>query len=251
MSTQEKLLKLFLLDQQVRGMRSRLGAATRRRQAQETRLAQLRQQHRELSDQLRHEQASSAGLEHESRDMDQRIDSLRERMNNVTNNREYSALLIEVDTLKAEKSKLEDQALEQMSKAEQTTAELAGLASRITDQEKLVAQAEREVSRSEAEVGDELDALAQQRDAAAAEIPGDVRATFERTADVHDGETMAAVVEASRRHMEYTCGGCFMAIPFESVNAVISRPDEVVICPSCGRILHIDATLKSEMVPKT
>ncbi len=51
MSLQAKLRSLFLLDQQLRGLRSRLDAATARSRAQQTKLERLAQQRREIADQ--------------------------------------------------------------------------------------------------------------------------------------------------------------------------------------------------------
>ncbi|MEX0655042.1 MAG: C4-type zinc ribbon domain-containing protein [Phycisphaeraceae bacterium] len=247
MPLQDHLYELFLLDQQVRGLRSRLDAGLRRHQAQQNKLEQLQQQHHELSSQLRLTQTKAQSLEKQSSDHEARITELRNRMNNVTSNKEYSALLVEVNTLKIEKGKLEDQALEQMSEVETLKQHAEEIAGKIEAQKTLLAGAEKDVAEARAEVGDRLDDVTAKRDAAAAAIPADARAVFERLADSYEGESMAEVEEANRRRMEYNCGGCYMSLPIERVNGIMMRNNELVTCPNCNRILYMNPELKSAL----
>ncbi len=244
MTLQEQLVELHELDARVRGMSRRLKAATARQKTTETRLDLYHRQHQELHDQLRACQVKASTLEKRVAEMDSRIDTLRQRMNSVTSNKEYSALLLEVNTLKVDKGKIEDEALEQMAQVEQVKQKLADAQQRIEDQQKLVAGAQREVTEARAEVGEKLDEATEQRDAAAAKVPAEVMSIFNRMAELFDGEAVCGIEEQDRRRMEYTCGGCYMTVPVERVNALITRPDELILCPNCSRILTISADLK-------
>lgn len=246
----DKVHDLFLLEQQVRGLTTRLDAATRRHKAQQTRLDQLIQQQAEMSNQLKHARAKASDLEKQSNDMEARITRQREAMNSVKTNKEFAALNIEVNTLRVEKSKFEDQALEQMGQVEQFDKELKILDQKVADQRKLVSGAETEVAESRAEISDQLDALTKQRDAAEQELSPTIRQTFRRIAHIQDGEVMAAVVEENRRSKEYSCGGCFMGIPIERVNAIMVNANDLVTCPTCGRILYLDEKFRASYANK-
>jgi len=247
---QDKLYDLFLLDQQVRGLRTRLDTATRRLTLQKTKLDQLHQQQAELSDQSKHAQAEAAGLEHQAQDADERVNKLREQMNNVRNHKEYSAMLAEVSTLKDEKGKLEDQALEQMGKLDTLKERLAEIEGQAQQQAKLVDSATAEVQSAKDEVGVQLSDTTTQRDAAAAQLPADVLSQFERLADHYEGETLGEVEEQDRKRREYTCSGCYMELPIERVNALMTKPDELVTCSSCNRFLFIKQELKTSIGAK-
>ena len=242
----DKLRNLYLLDQQIRGLRVRLDSALARQAAMEKRLAQAQQQLRELQDQHKHAKARVMTLELQVKEADDRITKLREQMNNVRTNKEYSALLIEVNTLKLEKTKVDDQTLAEMTKTEEIEKQVKEVETKILEHQKLLAQAQTEVQNSRAEVGDRLDALTQQRKSAEADVPSDSLTIFNKLAITHEGDTMAPVSEESRRHKEYSCGGCYIGIPVERVNALLVR-DEVVCCPSCGRILFLEQELKESM----
>jgi len=247
MSLQEKLRRLFLLDQQVRGFQGRLDTATGRLAAQQAKLDQLNQQHDELHTQLKHTQAKASGLENQVNDVDQRIERLRQQMQMVKSNKEYSAVLIEVNTLKIDKSKLEDDALEQLNEVDRLNEASQEIQTQIGAQNKLVAGAESDVQACRADIGQELNELNAQRTEAENEVPNDTKVVFNRMADMHEGEAMATVIQESRRNMEYTCGGCYMSIPVERVNTLMTLQDQMVLCPNCSRILYLDQDLKASI----
>lgn len=249
MSLHEKLYQLFLLDQQVRGLSSRLDSARNRHKAQSTKLEQLSRQHQELADQVKLVSTKTTTLEKEASDVEQRIASIRSKMNSVTSNKEYSAFLIEVNTLKIEKDKKEEEAIAQMEQRERLAAQLKELETKVADQQKMVAVAEKEVADRKAEVGTKLAEVTAQRDAASKELAPDVLASFNKAADLHDGEALAVVVEESRKHLEYSCGGCYMSIPVERVNALMTKHNSLTGCPNCGRILYVAEELRSSLAP--
>lgn len=247
MALQDRVYQLFLLDQQVRGLSSRLIAARKRQSAQKAKLDQLTTQHAELADQVKHAAAKAANLEGEAGDIETRIESLRDKMNTATNNKEYQVLLVEVNTIKLDKNKKEEEAIKAMEERDRLEKQLKELEGKVADQKKLVAVAEKEVTDRLAEVGQKLNEVTIQRDAAGKDLPPDIVTTFNKACDIHDGEAMAVVVEESRRHNEYSCGGCYMGLPAERVSALMGRRDDLISCPSCGRILYVEAELRSSL----
>ena len=58
-------------------------------------------------------------------------------------------------------------------------------------------------------------------------------------ANKFEGEVLVEVSQSGLKKSDYTCGGCFMSVPLEVVNSLMSR-DEMIICPICGRVLVLD-----------
>ena len=226
-------------------MRSRLDAAIRRFNAQNNKLNQTKRQCSELADQLKHAQVTTADLESQANTVEERIKHIREQMNTVTNNKEYSAFLIEVNTFKLEKTKLEDEALAQMTHVEELQEQFTELQEKQASQESDVAIARKVVSDSRQEVGDELDKRTAERDAAAAGIPSDALEMMKRLADGYDGQSMAKLVIEGARVKEYRCGGCYMGLPLERANQLMTNVDKPVTCPSCSRILYLEENAES------
>ncbi|QNN21047.1 hypothetical protein HED60_01770 [Planctomycetales bacterium ZRK34] len=246
MTKYEALHELYLVDQQVRGLQSRLDGAQAYVRAQTNKLDALNKQLAELSEQHRQAQATEANLENEVKSIEQRIDKLREQMNSAKTNKEYSAFLVEVNTFKADKAKIEERALELLGESDKIAERMSQVKAQAEDQQKIKAHAEAELEKRRAEVGEDLDRLNAKRKEAAAAVPGDALAVFEKLADDTDGEPMAPVEQDDPRRMEYNCGGCFMAIPAEVVNRLATQ-DNIVLCTSCGRILYLAAPMREAM----
>jgi predicted nucleic acid-binding Zn-ribbon protein len=52
---------------------------------------------------------------------------------------------------------------------------------------------------------------------------------------------MAAIeIHGKRPPHDYVCGGCYMSLNAEHVNALRTR-DEIRTCDNCGRILYLEA----------
>jgi len=247
MGLNDALRTLNLVDMQLRGLDNRLSGARRHAKAQEAKQRQLVQQSEEISDQLRKAQASAAGLDNEIAAANDRVNVLREQMNTVKTNKEYSAMLVEVNTLKADRTKLEDQALEIMGQIDAFEAELAGITSAMTEQAKITELAQKELADRTAEVSEQLEQLKAERIDAAEQVPAEALGIFDRLAETYDGEAMSPIIEEDRRRLEYVCGGCYMQIPVERVNQLASSADDLVRCPSCTRILYLEPELKETM----
>jgi len=251
MPLQDQLRELFKLDQRVRGLRTRLDSAVIREKAQQTKLNQFTQQRDELATQLKQVKVKASEFEKQVNEIDERIDHLREQMNAVNNNKEYSALLVEVSTIKNEKGKIEEEALTQMAQVESLTTSLTAADEKVTEQQKIVELATTEVAERKEEVGEQLDEATKDRDAALVNIPEDAQNQFNRQANIHDGDALASVIEENRRHLEYSCGGCYIGLPIERVSTTLSQQDSIVNCPSCGRILYVEKDLRESMAPKS
>ncbi|MBB6431107.1 zinc ribbon domain-containing protein [Algisphaera agarilytica] len=250
MSVQDQLRELFTLDQQVRGLRSRVDAASRRLNAQRNKLEQLQRQASEINDQYMHAKASAGNLESDSQGVEERIEKIRKVMAGVRSNKEYSALLVEINTLKAEKDVIEGKALEQLGKVEELQATVDEIAGKVEAQSKLVAGAEKEVEEGQAEIADQLGDLEKERAVAAEPIDPETLALYNKLDEDTEGEALGEIEEQDRRRMEYTCGACFMSLPIQVVNATLTTNDKPVTCPNCGVILYAKTELKEALIPK-
>ena len=103
-----------------------------------TRVRDLTDRINALTANLKQQQAHSKALDVDLRSRDAHIEKLRVQQQTAKNNKEYQALAVEVGTIKADKSKVEDQALEAMTRVEALKAEMGGLDAKVAEQAKLV-----------------------------------------------------------------------------------------------------------------
>ncbi|MCW5755326.1 MAG: hypothetical protein KIT24_11520 [Phycisphaeraceae bacterium] len=241
MSVTMQLLRVFRVDQQIRGLQSRLKTAQRFLDTQERQLNDLSTRHASLQSQIRQLSASAANIEGEANQLQLRIDSLREKMNTSRTNKEYQALLVEVNTLKIDKGKLDEEALGLMAKIEELRAEAAQLESQMSERKGIRSVAATERDQRSGEIQDRLTELQKQREAIVAQVPADALALYNerlrKFGDDDEGVMAAIELHDVRRH-EFTCSACQTHLPVQTLNALLKG--SLTRCASCQVILYIE-----------
>jgi predicted nucleic acid-binding Zn-ribbon protein len=231
---------LQAIERDLSQVRRRKKARLRAVKAQEARIAKHRQERESLQNSSIERRKQADEFELSLRENEEHIAKLRVNLNAAKTNKEYAALLTQINTQKADNAKFEEQALKILG-------EVDGLKTQIEDADKQIAQEEEklgEINANSAEEIQKLEAmlsdLQTKRDAAAEQLPDTVLAMFDRLSQQYDGEALAKIeVNGRRPPYTYTCGGCFMSLNAEHANALRTR-DEVRQCDNCQRILYID-----------
>ena len=247
MGLTDQLLTLYRVDSQVRGLRTRVENAQRYLNVQIRQLEQLTTEHSEMELKVRHKEAGNGNLETERDSLQARIDKLREELNSCTTSKQYSAVQDEMKLLKEKVEELENEILETMEALEGDQLALTELETRQSERETLKAKAEADLKERTEDVSDRLTELEKEREIAAAVLPEQALQTFDRVADINEGETLAEIREVNRRHREYVCGACNMELPFNAVVLLTNNAEKIVQCVGCERILYIEEALKSEL----
>ncbi len=248
MDVTNRLLRVYQLDLQLAGLQSRLHAAERFLAEQSKQLQGLETKRNALAAQGKQIAAAVANQELDIKGTDERIEHLREQMNQARTNKEYKAFLTEINLLKADKGKVEEEALGQMTKADELKAQLARLEEARAERERMreVAAAECEARRSE--IAERLGELQAERTRAAAEVPGDVLAHYERLRELREDEAMAPVEITDRRRHEYNCGACMMSLPMEVSISLLGG--KLTVCSNCQCILYLPKDAADSLQPQ-
>ncbi len=249
MTVTEKLLQVFRVDLQLRGLQTRLTAAESFLVQQNKQISQIDTQRNALESQLRQLKASLADAEGEVARLDERAAKLREQMNAAGTNKEYQAFLNELKGLEQQKGEAESQALEHMTKVEELTAELDQLNTSRGERDAMQSVALQDRDARAAEIKDRLAELTAERSALAKDAPDDALRTLEKLLARMGDEAMAPVQIEDKRRMEFSCGSCMMSIPIELVSTLLSRGD-VTTCASCGAILYLAEDVHDLMASK-
>lgn len=250
MALVESLLNLHRVDAQVRGLRSRLDTAQRHLSVQTKQLGDLQQQHQELQTRRKHLQAAIATLEVEVKAIDERLEKLRNELNSAVTNKQYSAVLAELNTVKSQRAGIEDRMLADMELLEKLQEQFAALDVQIAERTKIRDHAQAQLEERKSDVGQRLSELETERREAAAVVPPPALAVFDEMADHYQGEAMSPVEVIDRRSREYACGECNMQLPFDLVASLLGRQDSLVRCPSCQRILYLPQESMAESIGK-
>ncbi len=250
MTLTENLLSLFRLERQVRGLRSRLASAERYLQAQDRQIEGLKTQKDELEQRRLQLQATIANLETEGAVIDERTEKLRDELNSASTNKQYTAVLTELNTVKLARSEIDDRILEDMEQIDRIDEQIGLVETQVVERGKVRVVAQAKLTERQADVGQRLAELETEHDEASAIIPGSDLTAFSQLAEIYDGEVMAQIEEIDRRHREYACGACNMHLPFESVSLLLGATQTLVKCSACGRILYLQDELKGTFAKK-
>jgi len=129
---------------------------------------------------------------------------------------------------------LEEDLLPLMEEKERLEGETAELRTQLKELEPVVQSLTEDEEERVRQVDADLEKLAQERAALAAEVPASLLSLYEQIRRARKGIGMAEVVNGNR------CAGCNVHLPIHVVQKV-RRPAAVERCPSCGRILYYPA----------
>lgn len=232
------LIKLQRVENRLRAAKTKLARCRRGVLFQENQLRTLQNGLEAKQEEIKQTKLQASRLEMDLKERDEQISKLRNHLNLARTNKEYSALLTELNTAKADDSKIEAQVLELMKNVEADETACEEIKSQIETQRGKVDEVRKESEAKAAEIEKDIEEVQAEWDVAAKDIPAESLQIFNRVAETYDGEAMAEVEQVDENAQSYSCGGCFMGIPAEIVN-VLSGKDEIIRCSNCTRILYL------------
>lgn len=182
---------------------------------------------------LRHEELvrQRDELTRELESTGERLANAQKKLMHVSNQREYSAALNEIDTMKTHTGSLEQQILEREEEIETLAGPAAEADERIAS-ERADLDAQKQSLKEEAEgLLSRLEEIGSERDRLLGELPAAHRRQFENLARLRDGVAMAAIENGA-------CSACHVRLR-PQVISLVRRGEDLITCESCARILYI------------
>ena len=239
----DALRRLQSIETGRRSIREQIESKRRLVEAHKRRLAKLERQITDRRDLIRKAQAEADRSELQRKTYEERIAKLRDALNHAKANKEYAAILTQLNTDKADALRVEDAVLTALGRVDDLKQQEAGQQAALEQEQAKVDALARAAADLESALSSQSDELQSQREAAAENIPPQAMYLFERACEKHDGEALAAIAQAHPKRAEYTCTGCHMSVTLETINALQSGGDNVRICQTCSRILYLDSPM--------
>ncbi len=240
-SVLQGLTKLQSVENRLRAAKAKLTRCRRNVIIQENQVRTLQNALEAKKEEIQLTTIQSDRLELELKSRDEQIAKLRASLNSAKTNKEYAAVLTQLNTTKADNSKIETQILELMKDIEADQAECLQMQQQIEEQKQKLEEIRKESEQLAEKYEKEIEEIQLEWDQAAKDIPGEFLETFKRVAETYDGEALAVIEQQEGKTATYTCGGCFMGVTAESVNLLMTR-DEIIRCPNCTRILVLSSS---------
>jgi predicted nucleic acid-binding Zn-ribbon protein len=153
------------------------------------------------------------------------------RLYEVKTNKEYTAALVEIEDIKQEKSRIEEEILTLMETQERLAAEIREAEAELARREAAGGADEAVVRQRLAAVEAELAGVRTERTTLARAVAPAVLADYDKLRKARGGLALAQALPS------HTCAGCRMSIRPQALLEVRAQT-RLVTCESCGRYLY-------------
>lgn len=178
-----------------------------------------------------------------AQDAQEKLKKYQQQINRVTNQREYGALLQEIDTVKTQISSSEGQAFSALERHEKTEKDLAEKRESFRDLDERYST---ELARWEAEkpgVAGQITELKEKIASLRGTLPRQVSSQFDRVLLRNPGGALSPVRPIERppgkTQREWACTSCNYRVRPQTV-VEIRNSEALVQCDSCKRILYLE-----------
>ncbi len=227
----ERLIQLQQLESVIDTARRTLADKPARLQAFDTRLAEAQHALDEAKAQLSASQSERRTLEKDAATQQARLTKFKDQQSSVKTNKEYTALLHEIEVAKQELDAVEEKILVHMENADPLTAAVKHAEATLAAAKKQVEADRQAFDRGLAGVEQQLAEATSARQTLVAVMDKRLVAQFELLVKGRKGVAVAMVTR------EGLCTGCHMRLR-PHLFAEIRRRDSIVACENCQRILY-------------
>jgi len=225
----QHLWDLRELDERLVGVQKALAAFPQQRKAFDERL----QAERVRIDKVKARLVELQKARHEREQLIQAAtdeeNKFRNQLNLVKKNEEYTALLHEIEGVKAKRSDLETEVLMHLEEEEQAEKERPAAEKALADGQREIEERRKEMEAEEKVEQEKQAAIEAERAAHLEKLSPPTRQRYIRVHESRQGRAVVAVLKEA-------CGGCYRALPPQTLLEV-RRGDRVMSCEGCGRLM--------------
>jgi len=197
----------------------------------ESKKAKLRQ----LEEQLKAIQVGRKSQELELQSKETEISKHNVQLSQLKTNREYTAKLTEIESLKADKSIIEEKILGSYDESDKVSGQIAEEKKLLEGEEGKYIAEQKATEEAMRLLEDKVKILETQRQQITPDVDKSFLAQYERILAKKSGLAIVPVQGS-------VCGGCFMNVTQQVINE-IKMHDKIIVCEMCARILYIEEDL--------
>jgi predicted nucleic acid-binding Zn-ribbon protein len=170
--------------------------------------------------------------EKEIKKINDNITKAKERLLEVKNNKEYQAMLKEIEVAESSCGDIETEIISLLEELDKLTV-------LVKKDEETLNQQKKKYEEEKKKIETDIDAIdsgfvhwEQKRDELRKKVPGDLLAKYEKIKNRNNGVGVISVWKA-------VCNGCHMNIPPQLYNE-LQKSVELISCPNCNRIIYFE-----------
>lgn len=153
------------------------------------------------------------------------------QLGQLKTNKDYQAKLSEIESLKADKSLIEEEILRAMDEIDASKKPIEDEKIKLAAEEKIYSGKKAQVAERTKELEASINSIEGQRKILSASVDKKILERYEHILHAKDGLALVSVAHNS-------CQGCFMHVPHQVINE-IQMHDRLIVCENCARILYL------------
>jgi len=228
------LINVQALDTKIAALESEQARLPRQIEAVQAAVAQARDGVQTLKGRLDQNKKDTRAKEKDLEDAQVKRQKSEARLYEVKTNKEYSAVLVEIEEIKQEKAKIEEEVLSLMEMQERLAMEIRNAEASLKTGESQGREEEAQIRQRLAAVEAELQGLKGERESLSRDLPKDLLADYEKLLRPRGGLAVARVLPVDGGSI---CGGCRMTLTPQCLQEV-KQQSALLNCESCGRFLY-------------
>ncbi len=204
----------------------------------ETRKAEIQTLEETVEEATRQRRTAEAAVQ----DAQEKLKKYQQQISRVSTQREYGALLQEIDTVKGQISSQEEQAFSSLEHHEQAQKELAALRESFREVEERYAVEMIRWESEKPEIARQADDLQGRIADLKRQLPRNIVSQFERILDRYPAGAMAAarpIERPAKGQREWHCAACNYRVRPQAI-VEIRNGSTLVQCDACKRILYFE-----------
>jgi len=228
------LINVQALDTKIAALESEQARLPRQIEAVQAAVAQARDGVQTLKGRLDQNKKDTRAKEKDLEDAQVKRQKSEARLYEVKTNKEYSAVLVEIEEIKQEKAKIEEEVLSLMEMQERVAVAIRDAEASLKTGESQGREEEAQIRQRLAAVETELQGLKGERESLSRDLPKDLLADYEKLLRPRGGLAVARVLPVDGGSI---CGGCRMTLTPQCLQEV-KQQSALLNCESCGRFLY-------------
>ncbi len=224
------LVQLQACDSRISTINDQKNKAPLRIQELQEDLTAAGERFREDSERLELLRQERRQIEQEIQDFDSRMEKSNTKLSNIKSNKEYAAVLKEIEDIKSTKFRTEDKMIQLLEEIE--ALEQKKIANK-EEQDRLKAEfnaGKHEIEKEIGQLDQELNGLQKKNKGLCRTINDDILKKYHFLRERKGGQAVSSVIAG-------VCQACHMGIPPQKFNELL-RGDALMTCPYCNRMIY-------------
>ena len=163
-------------------------------------------------------------------DISTKIEKLKDQLYLVTNNKQYDALMVEIDHLKEQQSSCKTESIKLMDEKEKTIENIKNMESNLEVLSKDLVERRKKLKSAISDSADQKSDLENMRAKELEEIANNILSIYDNVSQARDGIAVVPLVGSG-------CGGCGAHVPPQKVTEIRAKSG-IHRCDMCGRFLY-------------